>query len=48
MSTNEVIDQSLMKKAMNYTGLRTKKDVVHFALEEIVSNDVNIQCPTVN
>jgi Arc/MetJ family transcription regulator len=36
MRTNIVIDESLIKKAMNYTGLRTKKDVVHFALEEIV------------
>ncbi len=36
MRTNIVIDESLMKKAMDYTGLRTKKDVVHFALEEIV------------
>ncbi len=36
MRTNIVIDESLIKKAMNYTGFRTKKDVVHFALEEIV------------
>jgi Arc/MetJ family transcription regulator len=36
MRTNIVIDELLIKKAMNCTGLRTKKDVVHFALEEIV------------
>jgi Arc/MetJ family transcription regulator len=36
MRTNIVINDALMKKVMNYTGLRTKKDVVHFALEEIV------------
>jgi len=36
MRTNIVIDDVLIKKVMNYTGLRTKKDVVHFALEEIV------------
>ena len=36
MRTNIVIDDALIKKVMNYTGLRTKKDVVHYALEEIV------------
>ena len=36
MRTNIVIDDVLIKKVMNYTGLRTKKDVVHFALEEII------------
>jgi Arc/MetJ family transcription regulator len=36
MRTNIVIDDSLIRKAMDYTGLRTKKDVVHFALKEIV------------
>jgi len=36
MRTNIVIDDILVKKAMNYTGLRTKKEVVHFALEEII------------
>lgn len=36
MRTNIVIDDALLKKVMNYTGLGTKKDVVRFALEEIV------------
>lgn len=36
MRTNIVIDDILIKKVMNYTGLGTKKDVVQFALEEIV------------
>jgi len=35
MRTNIVIDDALIAKAMNYTKLRTKKEVVHFALEEI-------------
>ena len=36
MRTNIVIDDALIKKVMDYTGLRTKKEVVHFALEEII------------
>jgi len=39
MRTNIVIDDTLIAKAMNYTGLRTKKEVVHFALEEIVRRE---------
>ena len=39
MRTNIVIDDNLIAKAMNYTGLRTKKEVVHFALEEIIRRE---------
>ena len=39
MRTNIVIDDTLIAKAMNYTGPRTKKEVVHFALEEIVRRE---------
>lgn len=36
MRTNIVIDEELVKKAMKYTGLKTKKDVVNHALQELV------------
>lgn len=36
MRTNIVLDDDLITKAMNYTGLRTKKEVVQFALQEII------------
>jgi Arc/MetJ family transcription regulator len=39
MRTNIVIDDTLIAKATKYTGLRTKKEVVHFALEEIVRRE---------
>lgn len=39
MRTNIVIDDVLLAKAANYTGLRTKKEVVHYALEEIVRRE---------
>ena len=38
MRTNIVIDDELMKKAINVSGLATKKEVVHLALEEFVQN----------
>lgn len=36
MRTNIVIDEELMKKGIRYTGLKTKKDVVNFALRELI------------
>lgn len=34
--TNIVLDDDLVKEAMTLTGVRTKRDVVHLALEELV------------
>jgi Arc/MetJ family transcription regulator len=31
-----VIDEKIMKKAKNYTGLKTKKEVIHYALQELI------------
>lgn len=36
MRTNIVIDEELIKKGIEYTGLKTKKEVVNFALRELV------------
>lgn len=36
MRTNVVIDDELIKKAKNYTGLKTKKEVINYALQELV------------
>ena len=36
MRTNIVIDAELMKKGLQYTGLKTKKEVVNYALRELV------------
>jgi Arc/MetJ family transcription regulator len=36
MRTNVVIDDRLIKKAINYTGLKTKKEVINYALQELV------------
>ncbi len=36
MRTNVVIDDKLIKKAQEYTGLKTKKEVIHYALQELV------------
>lgn len=36
MRTNVVIDEKLIKKAQSYTGLRTKKEVINYALKELV------------
>jgi hypothetical protein len=32
MRTNVVIDEKIMKKAKDYTGLNTKKEVINYAL----------------
>lgn len=34
--TNIVIDQELMEEALALTGQKTRKDVVHYALQELV------------
>ncbi|MBU2621989.1 MAG: type II toxin-antitoxin system VapB family antitoxin [Proteobacteria bacterium] len=36
MRTNIVIEEELIKKALEYTGLKTKKEVVNFALRELI------------
>ena len=36
MRTNIDLDDELVKEAMEATGVRTKKDVVHLALQELV------------
>ncbi len=38
MRTNIVIDEELMKEAMTLSGLKTKRDIVHRALEDFVRN----------
>jgi Arc/MetJ family transcription regulator len=38
MRTNIVIDEALMKEAMTLSGLKTKRDIVHRALEDFVRN----------
>ena len=36
MRTNIVIEDELIKKCIEYTGLKTKKEVVNFALLELI------------
>jgi Arc/MetJ family transcription regulator len=36
MRTNVVIDEKIIEKAKKYTGLRTKKEVINYALEELI------------
>jgi Arc/MetJ family transcription regulator len=31
-----VIDEKIMKKAIKYKGLKTKKEVIHYALQELI------------
>ena len=38
MRTNIVIDDTLLAEALKYTDLKTKKDVVNLALQELVDN----------
>ena len=42
MRTNIVIDDTLLEEAFKYTHLKTKKDLVHFALQELVDNHKKI------
>jgi Arc/MetJ family transcription regulator len=36
MRTNIVIDDELINKVIEYTGLKTKKEAVNFALRELI------------
>ena len=36
MRTNVVIDDELVKEAFSLTGVRTKRELVHLALQELV------------
>jgi len=38
MRTNIVIDDTLLAEAFKYTDEKTKKDVIHLALQELVDN----------
>lgn len=42
MRTNIEIDDKLMKNAMKLTGLSTKKEVVGFALQELINRKSQI------
>ncbi len=37
--TNIVIDEVLMKKALKATGIKTQKEVVDFALKELIRRE---------
>jgi len=36
MRTNIVLDDELVDKAMKYTGIRTKRELVNYALKELL------------
>jgi Arc/MetJ family transcription regulator len=36
MRTNIVLDDELVDKAMKYTGIKTKRELVNFALKELL------------
>jgi Arc/MetJ family transcription regulator len=36
MRTNVVLDDELLREAFGLTGVRTKKDLIHLALEELI------------
>ncbi|MGB9840356.1 type II toxin-antitoxin system VapB family antitoxin [Thermovenabulum sp.] len=38
MRTNIIIDENLIKEALEISGLKTKKEVVNMALKEFVEN----------
>jgi len=38
MRTNIVLEDSLVKEALKYSGAKTKKELIHQALEEFVKN----------
>ncbi len=38
MRTNIVLDDSLVKEALKYTRAKTKRELIHQALEEFVKN----------
>ncbi|MFO7665517.1 MAG: type II toxin-antitoxin system VapB family antitoxin [Desulfobacterales bacterium] len=39
MRTNIVIEEELIKKGLEYTRLKTKKEVVNFALRELIRRE---------
>jgi len=39
MRTNIVLDEDLIKKGFKYTGIKTKKNLVDFALRELISRN---------
>ncbi len=42
MRTNIVIDDALLEEAFKYTNLKTKKDLIHLALQELIDNHKKI------
>lgn len=38
MRTNIVLDDELLKEAFRLSGARTKKELIHMALEEFIQN----------
>jgi Arc/MetJ family transcription regulator len=42
MRTNIILNDSLLKEAFKHTRARTKKDLVHLALEEFVHNHARL------
>jgi Arc/MetJ family transcription regulator len=38
MRTNIVLEDSLVKEALKYSGAKTKRELIHQALEEFVKN----------
>jgi len=38
MRTNIVIDDRLLEEAFKYTDVKTKKDLIHLALHELIEN----------
>ncbi len=43
MSTNLSIDPELLKKALEVSGLRTKKDTVNLALKELINRHKQLE-----
>lgn len=39
MRTNIVLDEDLIKKGFKYTGIKTKKNLVDFALRELIKRN---------
>jgi Arc/MetJ family transcription regulator len=39
MRTNIVLDEKLIEKGKKYTGINTKKDLVDFALRELIKRE---------
>ena len=43
MRTNIEIDDDLIGKALKYSGLKTKKEIIHKALDEFVKYHMRLQ-----